>query len=372
MPASKYISWELDEHTTTHETRATDWELQRVVMPAGKMTAGAIYMIYTWANCFSPGTQDGGTKWAFVGGGDLPGSTQERYDTNSSGMAICHLGTFTAAATPLPIGIYRKILVDNSQNEVTKAGQCFLVDVSSHVDNQIEFPFKNVDDYTLREVGIGGVLESITVDLPGNTQYLVLGTAKVRGGDGTPTKLGLYHEGTLVSSGSRYSVDSQDNNQVVLGGLYNVSSGDVFQVRNIDESTSATTNYTYMAALNLGAGANTCDTGRLTTWTDLGGSGRWTPTTAASDAGNSFVFAFARQQATGIGNGRQASISIKNNTQGNWMAFPDRPSGDFSSLYFPATEVGVNVGQYSTAAVVGSVGADSPITSGDEIQVYTI
>ena len=77
MPTSKYIHWELKEQTTTHGTRATDWELQREVMPAASMKPGAIYMIYTWANCFSPGTQDGATKWAFIGGSDLPGSTQE-------------------------------------------------------------------------------------------------------------------------------------------------------------------------------------------------------------------------------------------------------------------------------------------------------
>ena len=70
-----------------------------------------------------------------------------------------------------------------------------------------------------------------------------------------------------------------------------------------------------------------------------------------------------------MGYGRQASISVKNNTQGVWMNFAERPSGQFSPHYFPSTEVGADVGQYSTAAVVG---ATTAIASGDEIQVYTL
>jgi hypothetical protein len=51
------------------------------------------------------------------------------------------------------------------------------------------------------------------------------------------------------------------------------------------------------------------------------------------------------------------------------MNFPDRPSGEFSPHYFPSTEVGADVGQYSTSAVVG---VSNSIASGDEIQVYTM
>jgi len=78
MPSSKYMTWELTEQTTTHSTRSTAWELQREVIPASQLVAGRTYMIYAWANCLSPGTNDGGTKWAFIGGSDLDGSTQEK------------------------------------------------------------------------------------------------------------------------------------------------------------------------------------------------------------------------------------------------------------------------------------------------------
>jgi hypothetical protein len=81
------------------------------------------------------------------------------------------------------------------------------------------------------------------------------------------------------------------------------------------------------------------------------------------------VFAFGRQQELGVGSGRQASVSVKNNTQNVWYNFPDRPSGEFSPHYFPSTEVGSDQGQYATAAVVGVTNA---IASGDEIQVYTL
>ena len=377
MPSSKYIDWQLEEQTTEFSTRSTSWELQRQVMAADKMVAGRDYMVYAWANCFSPGTNDGATKWAFIGGNDLPGSTQERYDTNSSGMAICHLGTFTAPDPVLPVGIYRKLIEDGGENEETKAGQFFIVDVSEpNTGSAAQFPFMHVTDYGNRVFSIGETVDSITGTMQGGAQCLVLASAKVYGGHGEPVTLGLYHDGTLVSSGSRYAVDTQDNNQVILGGVYNMSSGDVFEIRNNDDRSTVTTTYTYMSIMNIGVAAAACDTGRLSTWTDLGGSGRWTPTTATSDSGPSFVFTFGRQEATGIGSGRQASISVKNNTQGTWMNFPYRPSGDFSPLYFPATEVGIDVGQYSTAAVVGyaAVGDHSypAIASGDEIQVYTI
>ena len=366
MPSSKYMTWELTEQTTTHSTRSTAWELQREVIPASQLVAGRTYMIYAWANCLSPGTNDGGTKWAFIGGSDLAGSTQERYDSNSSGLAIVHLGSITAPDPSLPIGLYRVMLEDGGENEITKAGQTFLVDITD-IGNDT-FPFDAKVDYSNRTVGIGGTLQSITPRITGGS-CLVLGTAKVYGGDGTPTKLGLYRDSTLVSSGSRYAVDVQDNNQVLLGGVYNFASGESFHIKNIDDSTSATSTYTYIAILNLGLGASAAETGQLTTWSDLGSSGSWTPTKTVSDSGPSFVFTFGRQEQTGVGYGRQASVSVKNNTQGVWMNFAERPSGDFSPHYFPSTEVGADVGQYSTAAVVG---ATTAIASGDEIQVYTL
>ena len=370
MPESKYLKWNMLEHTTTHSTTSAGWELQREEVPAEYMTPGNDYFIYAWANCFSPGTNDGGTKWAFIGGDDLGGSTQERYDTNSSGMAICHVGSVTAPDPMLPIGIYRRRLEDGGEYELTKSSQFFILDITDMGGDTILFDHAN--NYSLREIGIGGTLQALTPSISGGAKCLVVGSAKVYGGDATPTKLGLYHDGNLVSSGSRYSVDSQDNNQVVLGGVYNFTPGESFSIRNIDESTSATTSYTYLMCLNLGESAAESVTGTLTSWTDLGGSGKWTPTSASTDSGPSFVFAFARQQATGVGEGRQASISVRNNTKGVWMNFPSRPSGEFSPHYFPATEVGSDRGQYSTAAVVGIASDVAPVSSGDEIQLYTI
>ena len=370
MPESKYLKWELTEQTTTLSTRATSWELQREEVPVGYMLPGNDYFVYAWANCESPGTNDGATKWAFIGGDDLPGSTQERYDTNSSGMAICHVGAVTAPNPVLPIGIYRKMIEDGGEVEVTKASQFFAVDVTDMGGDTIQFDHAN--NYSNRVIGIVGTLQSITPTISGGAKCLIVGAAKVYGGDATPTKLGLYHDGSLVSSGSRYAVDVQDNNQVILGGVYNFTPGESFSIRNIDDSTSATTTYTYLMCLNLGLSASDSVTGTLTSWTDLGGSGEWTPTSATTDSGPSFVFAFARQEATGVGYGRQASISVKNNTKGVWMNFANRPSGEFSPHYFPATEVGADVGQYSTAAVIGIASVASPIASGDEIQAYTI
>ena len=368
MPSSKHIKWELTEQTTTHSTRATSWELQREVMPASKLIAGRRYTIYTWANCFSPGTNDGGTKWAFIGGNDLPGSSQERYDTNSSGLAISHLGTFVAPDPSLPIGIYRRMLEDGGQSELTKAGQTFVLDITDGGNDT--FPLYWKDNTSNRNVGIGGTLQTLTPIMTGGPQCLVLATARVYGGDGTPTKLGLYHDSTLVSSGSRYAIDLQDNNQVLLGGVYNFTSGESFSIKNNDDSTSAVTNYSHMVVFNLGIGGAAAETGELSTWTDMGGSsGSWTPKTTVSDSGPSFVFAFGRQEEVGIGSGRQASLSVKNNTQNVWMNFASRPSGEFSPHYFPATEVGVDQGQYSTAAVVG---VSNSVASGDEIQVYTL
>jgi hypothetical protein len=370
MPISKYITWQLTERDTTVSTKATSWELQREEMGSEYLLAGRDYLVFAWANCFSPGTNDGATKWAFIGGGDVPGSTQERYDSNSSGLAICHLGAFTAPNPSLPIGIYRKMVEDGGQIEVTKAGQVFILDITDMGGDTLLFDHAN--DYSNRTVGIGGTLQAITPSIAGGAKCLVLGSAKVYGGDSTPTKLGLYHDSTLVSSGSRYAVDPQDNNQVILGGVFNYTEGESFSIRNIDESTNATTTYTYISCLNMGASAAEAQTGILNTWTDLAGSGKWTPTTALADSGPSFVFAFGRQTATGIGNGRQAAVSVKNNTQNVWMNFSHRPSGEFSPHYFPATEVGSDVGQYSTAAVVGVATNAAPVASGDEIQVYTI
>jgi|TARA_R110000824_G_scaffold10866_1_gene47541 hypothetical protein len=364
---SKHIKWELTEQTTTHSTREGGWDLQREVMPANFFIGGHTYVVYAWANCFSPGTNDGGTKWAFVGGSDLPGSSQERYDTNSSGLAICHLGTFVAPDPALPIGLYRRVIEDGGQYELTKAGQTFVIDITDASNDT--FPAYSISDTTNRVLGIGGTLQSLSPVMTGGPQCLVLASAKVYGGDGTPTKLGLYHDGSLVSSGSRYAVDLQDNNQVLLGGVYNFTSGEAFSIRNIDDSTSATTNYTCITVLNLGLGAAAAETGELSAWTDLGGSGSWSPTTTVSNSGPSFVFAFGRQEELGVGSGRPASISVKNNTQNVWYTFPSRPSGEFSPHYFPSTEVGSDVGQYSTAAVVG---VTNTIASGDEIQVYTL
>ena len=75
-----------------------------------------------------------------------------------------------------------------------------------------------------------------------------------------------------------------------------------------------------------------------------------------------------RQTATGVESGRMAAISLKNNTSDEYLVFKDRPSGDYSPLYYPATNPGTNVGQRELSVIVG-VGT---IGEADEIEMTTL
>ena len=364
MSVTKNITFFLQEETGISSDNSVSWSLHRTALDAGYLTAGNQYFCYGWANCVSPGTNEGATKWAFIGGDDLQGSTQERHDTNNSGMSIVHLGTFTAPDPVLPIGIYRKVLFDGGGTESTEAGQFFIIDITDASNDTL--PISHAADTSNRTVGIGATIQAHAIDMTGGT-CLLTATCRAYGGDGTPTLLGLYIGSDLVSSGSRFTQDSQDNNQILLGGAFSLNSGDVISLKNIDDGTTVTTTYSYISAINVAKGAAASQTGHLTNWVDYGGSGSWGSVNTAGGE-ESFVFVMGRQKSPGIGSGRPAGVSVKNNTQDSWMAFSSRPLGDFNSHYFPATEAGADMGQYSTAAVVGT----SVFASGDEIQVYTV
>ena len=63
----------------------------------------------------------------------------------------------------------------------------------------------------------------------------------------------------------------------------------------------------------------------------------------------SFVIAMGRQTETGVQSGRMASISLLNNTSGDYLVFKQRPSGNYSPLYYPATTPGADAGQLETS-----------------------
>ena len=138
-------------------------------------------------------------------------------------------------------------------------------------------------------------------------------------------------------------------------------------IKNSDANT-VTASYSYIFALNLDNSATTKATGQLVTWTDHTASGSWGTKTIDGNGATSFVIGMGRQTATGIGSGRMAAISLKNNTSNEYLLFKDRPSGDYSPLYYPATNPGGDVGQHELSVIVG-VGT---IGEADEIEMTTL
>ena len=65
----------------------TDWSSAGTVLDASHLTAGNRYLLVSWFNCLSPGTQQGATKLSFDGGDDLTGADYQRHDTNSNFMS---------------------------------------------------------------------------------------------------------------------------------------------------------------------------------------------------------------------------------------------------------------------------------------------
>ena len=106
----------------------------------------------------------------------------------------------------------------------------------------------------------------------------------------------------------------------------------------------------------------------MSSWTNHSSSGSWGTKTIDGNGDESFVIAMGRQTVAGAESGRMAAISLLNNTNGEFLTFKDRPSGNYDPLYFPATNPGVDNGQRETSVVVGM----GTIGDADEIEVTTL
>lgn len=355
MPITNKLKFATQERTTQSSTLATTWSNQGTVLSNSHLRANNEYFILNWANCTSPGTNDGATKLAFEGGaGDLIGSVHQRHDTNSSGMYVGHLGQFTCPDPPQSIGIYRKRLF-GSLAEETDHGQTFIIDLSfsglsGAITSGTDFSSNIRTDS--RTVGATNNIATHTVNHGGTN--LVAASVKLTDVDAsTDALIGLYVDGSLVSSGSRYSQDASDMKQVILAGAYNISGGEDIELRNLD-TNNISTDYSYIFALNLDDAPAVKHTGQMLSWTDHNSSGTWGTQTIDGNQDQSFVMAMGRQLETGAESGRQASISLRNNTTNQWMLFGQRPSGNFSPIYFPAVNYGVDGGQLETSVVIGT------------------
>lgn len=369
MGISNKIKFFNQDKTTQQVTTATDWIIQGNLVDQNRLLASHNYLMVSWVNCTSPGTNRGATKLSFTdGGGDIPGSDQERHDTNSSGMNMPFIGQFTCPATgPEAIGIYRKRLY-GSEAEETDYGQAFLIDLSysgasgSMVSGT---DFSSLTDLTETTRSTNATVLDHGVTNESGTQLVF---ATLRAYDSVDTVLvGLYINDALVASGSRYVQSATDIKSVVFAGAYNMASGDTVRIKNLD-ANALTSDYKYACTINIDNSPATKHTGQLTTWTNHSDSGSWGTTTIDGNDQNSFVVAMGRQTSLGAESGRMAAITLKNNTSDKYLNFESRPSGNFNALYFPATNPGINTGQYETSVIVG-VG---DIGQSDQIEVQTL
>ena len=355
------------EKTTRNTTTATDWDLQGTMFDGGNMAAGNEYVMVAWVNCTSPGNNDGATKFAFEGGaGDIAGSVQQRHDTNSSGMYISHIGQFTAPNPPQNIGVYRKVVYDGGETESTDYGQCFVIDLSySGLSGGLVSgtDYASSVNHSVRSVSAGDTIHSF--DVPTNGPHLILAACKALDSNNT-VLLSATVDGTIVASGSRYITDAFDIKTVPFA-VTTAANTPTVTIKNSDVNT-VNTSYSYIFALNLDNSATTKATGQLLTWTDHTASGSWGTKTIDGNGDTSFVIGMGRQTATGVGSGRMAAISLKNNTSNEYLIFKERPSGDYSPLYYPSTNPGADVGQHERSVIVG-VGT---IGEADEIEMTTL
>ena len=376
MPITNKLKFIYQEKATQETTRETDWTLQGTLLDAGKMTAGHEYVMVGWVNCTSPASNAGGTKFAFEGGaGDIIGSENQRHDTNSSGMCVCHMGQFVAPNPTQNIGVYRKMIYDDGQVEGTNYGQCFAIDLSySGTSGGLisGTDYSSSTDTSIREYSPGQFFHIHEVKNTSGTN-LILAASKSY--DATaPTTLGLILNKTggmggnvQVASGAKYSQSAYDMKTLPFAIVEDMPSGTDVKIKNIDPQT-VTTNYSYVFSLNLDDAPTVNATGRLSSWTDHTTSGTWGTKTIDGNNDESFVIAMGRQTETGVQSGRMASISLLNNTGGDYLIFKERPSGNYSPLYYPSTNPGVDGGQREVSVVVG-VGK---IGDADEIEVTTL
>ena len=368
MAKTNRVTFQNQNKTGVTTSTSASWVSHGNAIDASLLEADHEYFTLSWYNCFSPGSNEGATKLAFSGfGGDLPGSVHQRHNTNNSGQYIGHMGTFTCPNPAEPIEIYRQ-RVAGASPERTEYGQFFCIDLTPEwpsltglVSGQ-DFYQSGID--SSRSISDGSDVQDSTVVIRSGAA-LVAATVKIHDAIPGASLVGLYVEDVLKVSGSRYSPDTSDINQVFLVGAFDVKSGDSVKIKNIAGHT-INTSYSYTFVLNLEA-AGSANTGYLANWTDYSSSGTWGSGTL-DGKGPNFVFARGRQLDTGAESGRPASISIKNNTKNEWMVLPHRPSGDFNPIYFPNTNYGVDAGQLETAVVVGT----GIVGSGNSLEMFTI
>lgn len=373
MAITNKLKFIYQEKTTHESTTSSDWTSQGTLLDAGKMIAGHEYVMVAWVNCTSPEGNAGGTKFSFEGGaGDIIGSENQRHDTNSSGQCICHIGQFTAPSPPQNIGVYRKRITNDGYAETTDYGQCFAIDLSYSGDSGRLISgtdYSSSIDTSTREYTPGQFFHSHEVKNTSGTNLILASSTSY---DVTsPTTLGLILNKTganiQVASGSKYSQSAFDMKTLPFAIVEDMPSGTDVKIKNIDPQT-VTTNYSYVFSLNLDDAPTVNATGRLSSWTDHTTSGTWGTKTIDGNNEESFVIAMGRQTETGVQSGRMASISLLNNTNGDYLTFKERPSGNYSPLYYPATNPGVDGGQREISVVVG-VGK---IGDADEIEVTTL
>ena len=381
MGITKKIKFVNQERLETTTTSSSTYVHQGTMLNSGELTGGNNYLFVMWANCTSPGDDEGNTKFAWEGGGgDILGSEYQRHDTTNSGMQICHITQQVAPDPPQNIGIYRKKRWSaGGGDESTGFGQCFAIDLSysSGTDGALTsgIDWSSSVDNTTRTPTPSTYLHTHTVNNTSGT-HLVLAIAKATdASDSSDTLIGLYKNYTAAPvgaaniiqvSGSKYTQDTQDVKSIVFGIATDLNSGSQIKLKSLD-TNNLTVDYSYVFTLNIDDAPQTKATGQLTTWTDSTASGSWGTTVVNGNDDDSFVIAMGRQTETGIGSGRMASISLKNNTRGEWLLFNDR-TGDYNPIYFPSTNPGANIGQFETSLIVG-VGA---IGSADEIEMRTL
>ncbi len=368
MPITNKVKFANYEKTTESETTSATWVAQGTILDSNLLAANNEYLLVSWVNCISPGSNEGATKLAFADGTTIIGSDQQRHDTNDSGICVSHIGQFIAPDPPQDIQVYRKRLYNGGHAEKTELGQGFVIDLSysgasgglvsgtdfsSHADTSVRGGLSNGDTF-----------HTHTVTEPGTN--LIFAAAKVL--DSVDAVLvGMYVNDVLVASGSHYTQDTQDEKTVVFAGTYEMGSSQTIKLKSLDTDTTVA-KYSYSFSLNLGNGPANSGAKEVTNWSDLGGSGTWGSSTLDGNNDSSFVVAMGRQKVESTHSGRMASISLKNNTANEWLIFKDRPSGDFNPRYFPNTNSADDRGQYETSVIVGV----STVGTGDSIEMVTV
>jgi len=376
MALTNKIKFMNQEKTTASAgTTSTDWTDQGVVFNASELVAGHKYLMISWFNCKSPGSQEGGTRLIFDGGSAIPGSDHQRHDTNNNFMAVQHIGEFTAPDPAVDIVIQRRVLYSDSETEQTDLGQVFVIDLDHELVDGTDY--SSSEDTSTRTGGANYHIH--TVDNTSGTM-LILATARVYDQVASEynTLLGLSKNYTggfggdvELARASKFAQDAQDQKEIAFAAVANLNDGSKIKIKNLDESTTKC-DYSYVFTLNIDDTPSETVTGLLPSWTHYGadsaGSGTWGTTTVNGNDNDSFVIVMGRQTTASAYSGKMAAVSIRNNTTNEWLLFKDRVEGDFDSGYFPGTDVQTDNGQLESSVIVG-VGE---IGGADEIEIVSL